>query len=419
MDAPGTAALVPPAASDESAAAESAALDKSAELRVCSRQPFNGGPPPAVQGASFLTPNEHFFVRNHAPVPRLDPAAFRLRVGGLVERPLELSLADLAARFARTEVVSTLVCAGQRRRELTEVRPIPGELPWDTEPVSTARWGGWRLADVLAAAGPRAGAAHAGFTGLDAVERGGERFGFGGSVPLAKALAPEVLLADTMNGEPLPPTHGAPLRAVVPGYVGARSVKWLAAVELRETSSDNYFQARAYRLYPPAMRAETLDPEQGFELGELSVSCLITEPVAPEGALATAPEGALAAASAGGGGRRAEVAAGTVTVRGYAYAGGGRPVVRVELSADGGATWATARLDDGRAGVGNGGSPGDGAGWSWRLFAGEVSLPPGPGEIAARAWDAAGHTQPSDPAQLWNCKGYMNNAWSRVRVFAR
>jgi sulfite oxidase len=397
MDSPAATATAPAAAGvrrDDDALA-----GKSPELRVCSREPLNGGPPPALQAASFLTPNELFFVRNHAPVPPVDPAAYRLRVGGLVERPLELSLAALAERFERAELVSTLVCAGQRRLELMRVEPIPGELPWDAEAVSTARWSGWRLADVVAAAGPGPGAAHAGFRGLDEVERGGERFGFGGSVPLAKALAPEVLLADHMNGEPLPPNHGAPLRVVVPGYIGARSVKWLAAVELRERSSDNYFQARAYRLYPPGMRVGDLDPEQGFELGELSVSCLITEP--------------LVADADGGAAGRAEVAAGRVAVRGFAYAGGGRPVRRVELSADGGATWTTARLDDGA------GRGGDGAGWSWRLFTGEVDVAPGDGEIAARAWDAAGHTQPSDPAQLWNCKGYMNNAWSRVGVRAR
>ena len=368
------------------------AVVKSPDVRVRSREPYNGGPPPHLQRATFLTPNDLFFVRNHAAVPRIDGSAYRLRVGGLVERPLELSLDDLAARFERSEVVSTLACAGQRRLELMRVKPIPGELPWDAEAVSTARWGGCRLADLLAAAGPRPGALHAGFTGLDDCERHGEHFGFGGSIPLAKALAPEVLLADRMNGEPLPPTHGAPLRVVVPGYIGARSVKWLAAVELRERSSDNYFQARAYRLYPPGMTAETMDPAQGFELGELSVSCLITEP------------------GAGGGAEVAEVAAGRLTVRGFAYAGGGRPVMRVELSTDGGATWTTARLDDGRGGGGDG--------WSWRLFEGEVTVAPGDGEVVARAWDAAGHTQPPDPAALWNFKGYMNNAWSRVRLHA-
>lgn len=371
-------------------------VEKSPRLHVRSEEPFNGGPPPELQAESFVTPLDLFFVRNHAPVPRVDRDAFRLTVEGLVERPLELSLADLAGRFERREVAATLVCAGQRRLEMMAVREIPGELPWGAEAASNAVWSGWSLADVLAAAVPREAAAHAAFTGLDEVERHGERFGFGGSIPRAKALAPEVLLADRMNGEPLPPTHGAPLRVVVPGYIGARSVKWVSRIELRETSSDNYFQSRAYRLYPPDMTLETLDPSQGFELGELSVSCRIADP--------------SPTAEAEGSGEPVEVAAGRRVVRGFAWAGGGRAVMRVEVSTDGGATWTTARLDDGGSG---------GSGWVWRLFHGEVELPPGEGEIVARAWDAAGQTQPSDPAQLWNCKGYMNNAWSRVRVVAR
>lgn len=367
-------------------------IDKHPELVVRSRQPYNGGPPPARQRESFLTPNDLFFVRNHAPVPRVDRGDYRLRVGGLVESELSLSLADLAERFRRVDGVATLQCAGQRRQEMAAVAPIPGELPWDADAISTARWGGWRLADVLAAAGVAAaiekGAAHAGFTGLDLVERGDDRFRFGGSIPLAKALSPEVLLADTMNGEPLPPTHGGPLRVVVPGYIGARSVKWVSEIELRETSSDNHFQARSYRLYPNGMTAATADPDAGFELGELSVNSLIAEP---------AP------------GTR--VTAGPVTVRGFAFAGGGRAVVRVDLSTDGGARWTVARLLAPPAEV-----PPGAEGWAWRFFEAELDVPAGEVEIVARAWDAAGNTQPEKAREVWNYKGYMSNAWSRVCI---
>lgn len=399
---PGTAltsgATLPPDV-DTTVVTGTVPVDKHPALKVASHEPFNGGPTPADQRASYLTPNDLFFVRNHAPVPRVDRAAFRLRVGGLVERPLELSLEELADRLPRAEVVSTLVCAGQRRQEMIDFKDVPGELPWGPEAVSTARWGGYRLADLLSLAGPRQGAAHAAFVGLDDVERHGERFGFGGSIPLGKALAPEVLLADTMNGEPLPPTHGAPLRVVVPGYIGARSVKWVTSIELQETSSDNYFQAHAYRLYPPSMSRDALDPAAGFELGELPVNCLITSPAAGE-----------------------EVPAGRLTVRGFAHAGGGRAVRRVELSTDGGATWMTARLGEGEGADSAAGSA-DGPAWAWRFFSGEVELAAGaasePREIIARAWDSAGQTQPSDPGQVWNCKGYMMNAWSRVQVGVR
>lgn len=379
------------------------AVDKHPDLSVASHEPFNGGPTPADQRASFLTPNDRFFVRNHAAVPQVDRGAYRLRVGGLVETPRELSLDELEDRLSRAEVVSTLVCAGQRRQEMIAVQDVPGELPWGAEAASTARWSGYRLADLLALVGPRPAARHVRFTGLDEVERHGERFGFGGSIPLTKARSPEVLLADRMNGEPLPPTHGAPLRVVVPGWIGARSVKWLSHVELAESSSENYFQAHAYRLYPPSLSRDEIDPAAGFELGELPVNCLITSPGDGDG-----------------------VTAGRVRVEGFAHAGGGRAVCRVDLSADGGKSWVTARFEDGGeadpAGDRMGGAPlgvGDGTAWAWRFFSGEVELPPGDGEIVARAWDSAGQTQPSDPAQVWNSKGYMMNAWSRVSVKAR
>lgn len=367
-------------------------LGKRAEMIVRERAPYNGGPPPAVQRESFLTPNDLFFVRNHAPIPEVDLATYRLQVEGRVDRPLVLSLEDLARRFERTEITATLQCAGNRRQEMAAVAPLPGELPWDAEAISTARWSGWRLSEVLTAAGAASSEGlHVAFVGLDEVEREGRVFGFGGSIPLGKALASEVLLADRMNGEPLPPTHGFPLRVTVPGYIGARSVKWLSEIRLQDRSSENYFQARAYRLYPPGMTAKNADPAAAFELGELSVTSLITAPAAGS-----------------------EVAAGVVSVQGWAFAGGGRPVMRVDLSADGGRSWTIARLtDEGKT---------DGArrhGWAWRFFEAELVLEPGEREIVARAWDSAGNTQPKDPAELWNYKGYMNNAWSRVRVFCK
>jgi sulfite oxidase len=349
-------------------------------LRVRQEEPLNAEPVPAALRESFRTPNELFFIRSHGAIPAVDPEAWRLTVDGLVANPLSLSLAELR-RLPRTTVGATLQCAGNRRRELIEVRPIPGELPWGSEAISNAEWSGVPLREVLAAAAPRAAALHAAFTGLDETERHGHRFAFGGSIPLEKAMRAEVLLADTMNGEPLPPAHGAPLRVVVPGYIGARSVKWLSRITLQKGPSDNYFQARAYRLFPAAVGPETVDWETGMMLGEAPVNSVICTPPAGE----TLP-------------------AGRVPVRGWAMAGGGREVARVEVSADGGRTWTTADLGAGETG------------WAWRFWEAPLDLPPGEHEILCRAFDTAAQTQPSDPSQVWNFKGYANNAWHRVRV---
>jgi sulfite oxidase len=171
------------------------------------------------------------------------------------------------------------------------------------------------------------------------------------------------------------------LRAVVPGYIGARSVKWLTRITLRATPSDNYFQAKAYRLFPPHFRPDNVDWEQGLMLGESPVNSAILQPAEGE-----------------------PLEAGKVTVRGWALAGGDREVARVDVSADGGRTWSVA---DFVAGAGAG---------VWRLWEASLELAAGEHEIVSRAWDSAAHTQPEHPAQVWNFKGYANNAWHRVKV---
>lgn len=357
------------------------------DFLVRSLDPLNGGPAPTSQVAGFITPNDLFFVRNHGPVPQVDAGTYRLEVGGLVTAPLSLSLSDMAARFARRTLVSTVACAGQRRIEMTHVAPIPGELPWGQEAVSTAAWSGWSLADVLTEAGLGTDALHVAFEGLDDVERRGERFKYGASIPLAKALGQEVLLADTMNGKPLPPEHGYPLRVVVPGYIGARQVKWLARVEVQAAPSDNYFQSVAYRRYPRDMTHATHDPSKGVELTELEVNCLVAHPQPG-----------------------AQVGSGPVRVSGAAYTGSAGGVVKVKVSGNGGATWVDATLAA---------PPPDATRWTWRLFECEVDVAfdaDGGGELVARAVDAQGATQPHDAQDIWNFKGYMNNAWARVPV---
>ena len=222
---------------------------------------------------------------------------------------------------------------------------------------------------------------HVAFTALDEVTEDGETFRYAVSIPLAKALAPEVLLADGMNGAPLRPEHGFPLRAVVPGYAGVRSAKWLAAIEIRDTPADGPVQHKDYKLYPPDVAQETAAPEAGMTIDDMPLNAAICEPAG-----------------------HAKLAAGRVAVRGYAVAAG-RAVARVDVSADGGRTWVQAELQSDPA-----------APWSWTFWQTTLELAKGEHELAVRAWDTAGQTQPATPDEVWNFKGYLCNAWHRAPV---
>ncbi len=352
---------------------------KDPDFTVHSVDPEVGGPPPERITQSILTPTALFFVRSHGDVPDLDAEEHAIVVDGLVGAPRRWRLADLR-RFERVSLTATLQCAGNRRDELMRVAPIPGEVPWSADGISTALWEGVRLGDVLRASGLRAEAAHIALTGLDTVTRHGHSFGFGGSLPLSKALSPEVLLVDRMNGDPLPASHGGPVRVVVPGYIGARSVKWLGHIAVQAHPSDNYFQAKAYRLFTPEVTADLVRWEDGLPLGEQSLNACITTPLAGE-----------------------RLAAGRHRVAGWAFAGGERRVAHVRVSPDGGHTWCAAELEAAPA-------------YTWQRWQVALDLPPGTATLIVRAWDTAGNTMPEHPAAIWNFKGYMNNAWHRVAV---
>lgn len=358
--------------------------DKHPAMIIRDPEPFNAEPPLGRLRQSFITPGELFFSRNHGSIPEVNSDGYRLVVGGLVDRTLEFSLEDLRG-LPREEVTAVLECAGNRRDGLMELAPIPGETPWGAGAISNASWAGVPLREVLLAAGVEEEARHAAFVGLDEVEGEDGSFNYGGSIPLEKALAPEVLLAYEMNGEPLTPEHGFPLRIVAPGYYGARSVKWLSNITLQEGPSDNHFQAREYRLFPPDATAETADFSAGLMLGEMQVNAVICEPV----------DGAALEAS-------------TVSVRGYALAGGGRRVERVDVSSDGGKTWIQADLREGAD------EP-----WAWSLWEASLDLGAGEHRIVARALDSSAATQPATTAEVWNFKGYANNSWHGIRVVAR
>src|SRR3954468_20007999 len=302
---------------------------KRADLIVHEEEPFNAETGLAALAEGPVTATDAFYVRGHGAVPQVEPAGWRLRVHGLVERELDLSLAALREALPERTVTATLQCAGNRRSGLIAIRDIPGQ-PWGPGATGTATWTGVALADVLALAGPLPGAAHVRFEGAELCPEASPIERFGGSIPLTKACRPEVLLAWAMNGEPLPPVHGAPLRVVVPGYIGARSVKWLERIEVRATPWEGYFQHVAYRLLP---EDGTPGPGAGMPLGLVALNADVLSPADGE-----------------------TVAAGQVDIRGYAFAGGERHVARVDVSIDDGATWSQAELleDLGR--------------WAWRYW---------------------------------------------------
>jgi sulfite oxidase len=334
-----------------------------------------------IPSEELITPVRSFFTRSHAPIPSIDPQAWRLEIGGVVARPQRFSLGELTRTFPRRQVAATLVCAGLRREEFLSLGPLPGELPWGPEPAGTGEWTGLLLGDLLRMVGVAKEARYVEFTGLDRVERHGEQFGFGGSIDIDKALSDEVLLATDLNGAPLPPEHGFPLRAVVPGWIGARSVKWLGRISVRMDPSTNYFQSHAYRVQREIDPSKPRDVSRGIPLSELPVNAVIVQPES-----------------------RQNVSAGPVPVRGWAMGSAARLVSLVEVTTNEGRNWVPARILPQE-------SP-----WTWTFWDAVVNLSPGNHTLAVRATDSSGATQPEALTDTWNVKGYCNNAWHRVPI---
>lgn len=324
---------------------------------------------------SWLTPVPHFFVRNHMHEPsELDAGDWRLSIGGEVEKPVTLSLAELS-RFETHSVVNTLECAGNGR---SLQRPqVPG-IQWGKGAVGTARFTGPRLRDVLQRAGVKSTGKHVMFRGLDEVP--GKVPPFIRSIPIEKALDSDTLIATHMNGSPLTRHHGFPARALVPGWIGAASCKWLTEIKVLENEFAGNFMSPGYR-FPnqPGQPGEAIKPEDTHPLTALSVKSVIAGPL----------DGAT-------------LKSGKVSVHGAAWAGEA-DVAKVEISTDGGVTWNPATL--GR----------DQAHYAWRLWSFNWKATKG-GEYAilSRATDTQGRTQPSTP--VWNPSGYLYNAIDQVKV---
>jgi sulfite oxidase len=353
------------------------------DMIVHQAEPYNAEPPAAALDGLPITPLDLLYGRNHGAIQQVDPDTWQVEIDGLVQRPLTLNVADLRRRFPQHSVVATLMCAGNRRAELMQARPIPGQIGWGPGAIATAEWTGVRLADVLADAGLMPNTAHIEFTGQDISQQSDPPQPFGASIPLTKATSGEVLLAWEINSAPLPAAHGGPVRVVVPGYIGARSVKWVRRITAQDHPSRNYFQAVDYRLLPADTDATRARPGDGMPLGVMPVNAAILRPAPDQ-----------------------TVAAGPAEVSGYAIAGDGHGIARVDVSPDAGRTWQQADL--GRE-IGP---------WAWRLWRTTLDLPTGRHEIVARAWDTSANVQPDRADEVWNPLGYANTAWPRIKVTA-
>ncbi len=323
-----------------------------------------------------ITPVGLHYLLIHFDIPQVDEQAWRLRVGGRVAQPLTLTLTQLEARPARTIAV-TLECAGNGRALLS---PRPASQPWLREAVGTAEWTGTSLGAILEEAGVLPGASEVVFTGLDRGVQGDVEHSYARSVPLADALRDEVLLAYAVNGQPLPPQHGFPLRLVVPGWYGMTHVKWLDSITVVDEPFQGWQQAVAYHL-------RDSEEEVGSPVTRMLPRSLLVPPGIPDFFT-----------------RERLLPPGRCTLEGRAWSGWGR-IERVEVSADGGRSW-------GDADVGVPVSEFAWCGWTYPWDA-----EPGEYELCCRASDAAGNTQPLDPA--WNFDGFCNNAVQRVRVDVR
>jgi len=389
-----------------------------AVMKVYNQTPINAEAPRVLETDNWITPTELWFVRNHHPVPIIEnidnyKLAFRL------EKPAhhnsnstppntppdrskkthltlqEFTLPQLQGKFTEHSVVSSVQCGGNRRSEMNSVAFTNG-IAWEISAISTAKWTGVKLRDVLHSIGVtndkvEPGHAydwvkHVHFVAMDGMEA---------SVPIRKALDRygDVLLAYGMNDEILAQKHGFPLRVIIPGHAGVRNVKWIKEIRLSDEEAYGPWQrGMAYKGFGPSLKSlEDVDVEKIPSLQEQPVQSAICYPLPNE--LIPAND--------------------ILTVKGYAYSGGGRGIVRVDVSIDEGKTWHTANLLEGKE------QPLDHA-WAWTFwdcdFPITSDLVGNKLEVICKATDASYNVQPDSIKGIWNLRGINNNAWHRINV---
>ncbi|KAK4156235.1 nitrate reductase [NADPH] [Chaetomidium leptoderma] len=388
-------------------------------IRLTGVHPFNVEAPLSdLYDEGFLTTKDLHYVRNHGAVPRVEDAEvldWEFTIEGMVSNPIKLTLRELIQTYDQVTYPITLVCAGNRRKEQNIVRKTKG-FSWGAAGVSTALWTGVALPDLLARAMPTRGAKYVCFEGADKLPNGY----YGTSVKLNWAQDPDrgMMVAHGMNGEPLHPDHGKPLRIVIPGQIGGRSVKWLKRIIVTAAPSDNWYHIYDNRVLPmmisPEDSANLPDTwkDERYAIYDLNTNSAICYPAHGE----TVP-------LTGGGGGAVE----TYKLKGYAYAGGGKRVTRLEVTLDQGRTWMLAPVSypedlyrlapDGEVLFGGR------LDMAWRESCfcwcfWEIDLPLSrlqeAGDVMIRAMDDSMMVQPRD--MYWSVLGMMNNPWYRVVI---
>lgn len=358
-------------------------------LKVNGHKPFCAEPPPSLLIESFVTPVELFYVRNHLPVPELDAESYALELATEELTRKTLKFEDIK-KYPKHTITSVVMCGGNRRSEMTLEKPLKG-LSWGIGAVGNAVWTGAKLCDILNDLGINEDDYdHVQFEGYDLDPSGTP---YGASIPIGRAMDPkaDVILAYEMNGQSIPRDHGFPIRVIVPGVVGARNVKWLAKIIVSKKESPSQWQQGDYKVFSPSTNWDNVDFSKAPAIQEMPVISAICKPESSE---------------------NVKVVQGKINVKGYAWSGGGRKIVRVDVTNDQGETWHTANLDDQDT------NAKDGRHWSWTLWS--VDLPVQKGwketEIWAKAVDASYNVQPETVKNIWNLRGFLCNAYHKVKV---
>lgn len=329
-------------------------------LKFHSYQPCNAETPIEYMTEQWITPNDDWYVRNHHPVPKINANEYRLYINNI-----SITLEQLKKKFKKVSVISTIQCGGNRRSEYNKKRQTSG-TPWNIGAISNAKWTGISLRQFLEYYKIDSDINYIEFESYDGLKV---------SIPIEKAMNPygDVILAYEMNDEEIPPDHGYPLRAIVPGYVGIKNVKWLKSINPRKDESEGSWQrGLAYKRLPPSIiNPKNTDLSLIPTTNELPVQSFI-------------------------------VSIKDNKIYGIAYSGGGRAIIRVEVSEDNGISWKIAKLKQGS-------EQNKQRAWAWTFW--ETYVDNNSNKFICRATDSSYNVQPNSIDDIWNVRGLNNNSW--------